>query len=900
MEDARSMSKTLLEAKVDAEVFGAIKAALGKLSAVSDKLPEKAKKAVETLASILGGKVEAKESEKAEEKADEEEVKCTGKEDCPCPECKKKRGEEVEEACKGKKPGEADEESGECTGEEDCECPECKKNKAKAKEALRPSEIVKSLDLLYEAEKESGDKLPKDVITAIKALMTKLADVLKDLGYSYSDGGSGKGFYHNDKDSKHKGKKPPAYYYSSSYGDATQTVREPVPHDRKRIQASARLIESVSGTEGKKWHAVLIQSGLSKNRFMYRDDVLEKATPLFEGCKSYVDHPNTTDRKQLPERSVADIAGWFEGAMKQPDGIHATFHVAGGKEWLREMFIDAYEHNKPDLLGFSIYAEGKTRVDRQDGKLIWMVESIDKVDSVDVVTQPAAGGRIAGLIESEDGEREMKELENMTVEELSKIRPDLVESIKKTAQPQPPPKNDEGDKVIARMAEAEKAINVKLCGVALKEKLAGSKLPVAFKEAIEKDFAGRVYPEAELDARITRDTDIWAKASPPPQPVTSRVREMHENKDNISKALDAMIQNKTDVDGVKPFRSLTEAYATFKGVPIVDVNPLNILRESAAGYDSGARTLRESVTTSSWGEILGDSVTRALLAEYNIPGLDDWRKVVSTITSLKDFRTQRRQRLGGYGTLPSVGQGATYQSLTSPTDEEVTYSPSKYGGLEDLTIETIANDDLGAVQSIPRRLARAAKITLYRFVFDFLANNSSIYDALALAHSTHGNISTTALSYAQVISAVQKMRDFTAYGATTEFLQIRPKLLVVPNELEATAFYINTMDTYPDTVTPAAGGTAAVDLRRNMVKGWFEVIVVDYWTDADNWWLVADPKLAPTFELGFLNGKQEPELLSQNDPTQGSLFSADKVSYKIRHIYGGAVLDWRSYFGGIV
>jgi len=108
------------------------------------------------------------------------------------------------------------------------------------------------------------------------------------------------------------------------------------------------------------------------------------------------------------------------------------------------------------------------------------------------------------------------------------------------------------------------------------------------------------------------------------------------------------------------------------------------------------------------------------------------------------------------------------------------------------------------------------------------------------------------------------------------------------------------MDTYPDTVTPAAGGTAAVDLRRNMVKGWFEVIVVDYWTDADNWWLVADPKLAPTFELGFLNGKQEPELLSQNDPTQGSLFSADKVSYKIRHIYGGAVLDWRSYFGGIV
>jgi hypothetical protein len=39
-------------------------------------------------------------------------------------------------------------------------------------------------------------------------------------------------------------------------------------------------------------------------------------------------------------------------------------------------------------------------------------------------------------------------------------------------------------------------------------------------------------------------------------------------------------------------------------------------------------------------------------------------------------------RFGGYGNLPTVGQGAPYTALTSPTDEEATYAPAKRGGTE--------------------------------------------------------------------------------------------------------------------------------------------------------------------------------------------------------------------------
>ena len=42
--------------------------------------------------------------------------------------------------------------------------------------------------------------------------------------------------------------------------------------------------------------------------------------------------------------------------------------------------------------------------------------------------------------------------------------------------------------------------------------------------------------------------------------------------------------------------------------------------------------------------------------------------------------------------------------------------------------------------------------------------------------------------------------------------------------------------------------------------------------------------------FGFLGGREEPELFVQDMPNVGSMFSNDKLTYKIRHIYGGNVL----------
>lgn len=303
------------------------------------------------------------------------------------------------------------------------------------------------------------------------------------------------------------------------------------------------------------------------------------------------------------------------------------------------------------------------------------------------------------------------------------------------------------------------------------------------------------------------------------------------------------------------------------------------------------RRAAESVSSTTWAEILGDSITRRLIELYQGNNYQGWRALVRTVP-VRDFRTQRRVRMGGYGVLPDVLQGGTYQPLTSPTDEEATYAVAKKGGTEDLTFEAITNDDLEAVARIPEALARAAAMTLYRFVFLtlFSDNPTCTYDSTALFHASHGNTTAVALSQSGASQLRQKMRDQAGYGVSTDVLGVTPSYLVVPNELEELGAQI----ALGDRAVPSSGN--ASDLR-NIHQG-LSLIVCDHLTDANDWFMAASPTDLAGIEVGFLGGREEPELLMQDDPRVGAAFSSDKVTWKIRHIYSGAVIDHRAFQRG--
>ena len=44
----------------------------------------------------------------------------------------------------------------------------------------------------------------------------------------------------------------------------------------------------------------------------------------------------------------------------------------------------------------------------------------------------------------------------------------------------------------------------------------------------------------------------------------------------------------------------------------------------------------------------------------------------------------------------------------------------------------------------------------------------------------------------------------------------------------------------------------------------------------------------------------EPEIFVQSMETVGSMFDSDQWTYKVRHIYGATVMDFRGFYKGTV
>lgn len=177
---------------------------------------------------------------------------------------------------------------------------------------------------------------------------------------------------------------------------------------------------------------VIIRAGASKNNRNYPEAVLKQAASLFEGVKTYADHPSKSDMRNRPERSISELTGWIDGVVydESEKAIIGTRHfttTAKGKDaWsLAEQVV--FENAPATLFGASINALGRgTKND--DG--ILEVAEITRAVSVDDVTSPAAGGGFEKLIAS-DGGIVGAILAEATFEEWFESRPDFIKRVQK-------------------------------------------------------------------------------------------------------------------------------------------------------------------------------------------------------------------------------------------------------------------------------------------------------------------------------------------------------------------------------------------------------------------------------------------------------------------------------------
>lgn len=332
------------------------------------------------------------------------------------------------------------------------------------------------------------------------------------------------------------------------------------------------------------------------------------------------------------------------------------------------------------------------------------------------------------------------------------------------------------------------------------------------------------------------------------------------------------------------------------GIPVADAAPganelrgysmIELARESLqrenvkANFGDNMELARQAInSTSTFPAIMSNLANKSVMTGFN--EAETTFQIWAGKGSNRDFKEAARVALSEAGNLELVPEGGQFQQ-DFLGEASARTKVATYGKLFSLTRQAIINDDLGLFSKIATKYGSAAKRLVNKMVYAQLTGNVKMQDNVALFDAKHGNVATTgeALSVkaiAKAITAMRRQKGIT--GDAT--LNITPKYLVVPPELEMVAYQI-------------VNSTAAVDGVNsgvvNPYKGRFVVVADAELTDPDAWYLVADATQHDTIEVTYLNGVETPRL----ETRQG--FDVDGIEYKVAFDCGVSALDFRGVY----
>ena len=277
--------------------------------------------------------------------------------------------------------------------------------------------------------------------------------------------------------------------------------------------------------------------------------------------------------------------------------------------------------------------------------------------------------------------------------------------------------------------------------------------------------------------------------------------------------------------------------------------------------------------------ILSNAINKRIKAGWDYAE-DSWRKIAD-ITSVSDYKQFSTYVLNSKGDYEEVANGGTI-----PTGElaETGYSNQlkRYGLMFSIDEMDIINDDLNAINQRAFQFGRKASLKLNKVFWamfqtdtDFFksANNNVVASAGALDAS----------SLAKLVKAFRKQTDVNG-----DILGYEPRILLVPAALEVEAQKLYDDAEIRDT-------TASKQyLTGNPWRGKFTPVASAYLTSDDDYYLLADPTIAATMQVAFLNGQQAPVV--ESNPTNFDTFG---ISYRGKFSFGVAFMDTKAGIKGV-
>jgi hypothetical protein len=704
-------------------------------------------------------------------------------------------------------------------------------------------------------------------------------------------------------------------------GDAVEVEREVsyVP-----IKAAAEIVgDEGDGGTGTVWRVRVIAFGPDKNGKICWDKApLVAALPLFDGAKIFaLKHSQHHDTKSMPRygKPVTEMVGALSSPEVKADGIYSKLVILPSAAWLQNDLKACKERGIPYAYGLSVDIGGSTVKKMVAGKTMQAPKVISKVE-VDVVHDPVGKGEfLEQLAAAQEAGQKEEYMFDKLMAALKGKRPDLHAQIEAglTAGSMTEAEafnlvaanmigghagGDQTQMVAAMVAgmkdllgsESGNEVKLLACSMTLDRQLLAAKLPPKMEASLRSRFGNTVFKDEELISQIQAAKEICDELTGSGNVVgMGGNRVVLEPTEKLQAASDMMfgLQVEDTVKDVKPFKSLRAAYCEITGDSEVrghidDQSQLRHLR--AAGFDS-----------STFAFVLGNTLYRRMITDYQ--EMTDYGVslvVGGNIRNARDFRSIQSVRIAYFGDLPSVNPEANtpgYTDLGTLGDEKVDYTLGQKGGIITISRRMIINDDIRAVETIRRRLPRAARRTLAKAVWNLLiANAVYLGDNKAVFHVDHNNLDTLVFGMAAVQAMKTRMYNQTEPGSGA-VLGLDLQTLVIPEALWGAAVTLNQTPNFL-----IANVTTGNPFFHFFGANNERIHVNPFMTDATDFMAIGDPNQAEIVELAFLNGQQEPEMFIADNPNFGQFFVNDQIQYKIRHEYAAVLTDYRNVQKNVV
>ncbi|NKJ77752.1 prohead protease/major capsid protein fusion protein [Rhizobium leguminosarum] len=270
--------------------------------------------------------------------------------------------------------------------------------------------------------------------------------------------------------------------------------------------------------------------------------------------------------------------------------------------------------------------------------------------------------------------------------------------------------------------------------------------------------------------------------------------------------------------------------------------------------------------TSDFPVILGEASNRVILNQYQ--KAPSSFRTIARQRNFKDFRPHYMLRSGEFPALQDLSEHGEIKSasLKDATQESITLKTKaiRLG----ITRQLMVNDDLGMISDLLGGYGARIAAQENALAWAAIKANRALSDGIAVFHANHKNLFGSVVASPDAASLGAGRAMMKKHKSDGIALNLSPKYLVVPTDLEVDAEKLMT----------AILATTTGDV--NVFSGKLQIICDAELDDHDAWYLFADPAMAEVLTFGYLNGQSGPLVQTREG------WTTDGAEMRLRHDFG--------------